>query len=150
MVVAVAQRQAHGRIQVQAERDKITMRTGLVSYVTIGAMAERTYRKDYRPPDFRIDGVELDFFICAEVTRVAARLRVAREDAVAADAPLRLQGRHMTLQRIAIDGQNLATQEYEVDDAGLTVAAPPARFVLETEVEIDPDANTALPGLYRS
>jgi len=118
-------------------------------------MAERkptTLRRlDYRPPDFGIDDVALRVTIGLDApTRVEARLDVHRRAGVPASAPLALDGVNMALRAIRLDGRALAPAEYEVGDGELVLRALPERFVLETEVEIEPDRNTALEGLYRT
>ena len=44
----------------------------------------------------------------------------------------------------------LDAAEYAIDGEGLTIHAVPASFTLDSEVEIDPAANSALSGLYIS
>ncbi len=109
------------------------------------------YRKDYRPPDYRIDEVDLHFELGEEDTIVSARLSVRIDDALAGDTPpLVLDGVELHLERIALDGRELAASEYHVADATLTIERVPRRFELETRVRIRPQENTALSGLYRS
>ncbi len=103
---------------------------------------------DYQAPDFLVDEVRLDFALAPRATRVKARLAVRRNGAH--DRPLRFNGERVKLLGVAIDGRALAPAEYEVDSEFLTIAVPPAAFQLETEVEIDPEANKALEGLYVS
>jgi aminopeptidase N len=103
---------------------------------------------DYRPPAFLIDEVALDFILEPRATRVKARLSVRRNPGQ--DGPLALDGVRLKLVSIAIDGQPLDAAQYELTDERLTIAAPPEAFTLETEVEIDPQGNTALEGLYMS
>ncbi len=64
--------------------------------------------------------------------------------------PLKFNGERLKLISVSIDGRALPPGEYELDEEFLTLAAPPAAFTLETEVEIDPEANKALEGLYVS
>ena len=45
------------------------------------------YRTDYRPPDYRIDEVDLHFELGEEDTIVSARLSVRIDDALAGDTP---------------------------------------------------------------
>ncbi|MBE7218314.1 MAG: aminopeptidase N, partial [Caulobacteraceae bacterium] len=106
---------------------------------------------DYRPPDHLVDTVELDFDLQPSATRVRARLAVRRNPAAAADAPLKLDGVRLQLRSVAVDGEALAEGDYRVEPERLVVTrALPEQFTLETEVEIDPAANTALEGLYMS
>src|SRR5579862_8157577 len=103
---------------------------------------------DYRAPDFFVDEVSLDFDLAPKTTRVKARLAVRRNGDH--DRALKFNGERLKLISAAIDGRGLTPADYEVDDEFLTIAAPPAAFTLETEVEIDPDGNKALEGLYVS
>ena len=103
---------------------------------------------DYRAPDFFVDEVSLDFDLAPKTTRVKARLAVRRNGDH--DRALKFNGERLKLISAAIDGRGLTPADYEVDDEVLTIAAPPAAFTLETEVEIDPDGNKALEGLYVS
>ncbi len=103
---------------------------------------------DYTPPAYLIDEVHLTFDLAPNTTRVKARLSVRRNgDAV---VPLVFNGERLTPISVAIDGQILAAGDYAIDAEFLTILAPPATFVLETEVEIDPENNKALEGLYMS
>ena len=105
--------------------------------------------RDYTPPGFLIDTVDLDIDIGDERTRVGARLALRRNPAAAA-APLVLHGDGLDLVSVAVDGRALSTTDYVLDGEHLTIATVPDSFTLETEVVIDPDANTQLMGLYRS
>ena len=103
---------------------------------------------EYRPPAYLIDAVSLDFRLEPQATRVRARLTVRRGGDHA--EPLRLDGVRLKPISVAIDGRVLAAGEYQITDEDLTIPGVPAAFVLETEVEIDPAANTYLEGLYIS
>ena len=103
---------------------------------------------DYRPPAFLVDEVELDFDLQPSATGVRARLRLRRNGGHA--EPLRLDGERLKLRSVAVDGRALGPGDYEVSDLDLTIPNAPDAFVLETEVEIDPQGNTALEGLYMS
>ncbi len=116
---------------------------------TASAQDVKTIRlADYVPPPYVIKTVDLTFDLVPAATRVSARLKIERASAAA--QPLVLDGEGLKLLRIAIDGAVLPTSAYQVTDTGLTIHTPPQAFELETEVEIDPEANKALEGLYRS
>jgi len=108
--------------------------------------------KDYQPPAFLVDTVDLKVDLRERATRVQARLALRRNPALPAGegSALRLNGEQLALRSVAIDGRPLAAGEYAVDDESLTVYAVPDAFTLETEVEIVPEDNTALEGLYTS
>jgi aminopeptidase N len=99
--------------------------------------------KDYQPPAYRISEVSLTFTLDPETTRVRSVMSMTR----LADAPLVLNGEHLKLVSIALDGTPV---EYTKDDETLTIATTPAKFTLEIVTEISPANNTALEGLYVS
>ncbi|HVI34367.1 aminopeptidase N [Phenylobacterium sp.] len=103
---------------------------------------------DYRPPAYLVDEVHLAFDLQPNATRVTARLQVRRNGDHA--EPLRFNGERLKPVSVAIDGRVLAEAERTIDDEFLTIPDVPAQFVLETEVEIDPENNKALEGLYMS
>jgi aminopeptidase N len=104
--------------------------------------------EDYRPPEFLIDEVSLDFNLEPSATRVKAKLAIRRNGDHA--EPLRLHGERLLAISVAVDGRKLDPDEHAIDDLGLTIPGVPDAFTLETEVEIDPAANAALDGLYMS
>jgi aminopeptidase N len=103
---------------------------------------------DYRPPAFLVDEVQLTFDLKANATRVKASLKVRRNGDHA--DPLKFNGERLKPISVAIDGRVLADAERTIDGEFLTIPNAPDAFTLETEVEIDPEANKALDGLYMS
>ncbi len=103
---------------------------------------------EYRPPDYLVDEVHLTFVLAANTTRVTARLSVRRNGETS--EPLVFNGERLKPISVAIDGRVLSASEHTIDNEFLTIYAPPAAFTLETEVEIDPENNKALEGLYMS
>jgi aminopeptidase N len=103
---------------------------------------------DYRPPAFLVDEVRLSFDLQPNATRVTAELAVRRNGAHA--APLRFNGERLKLISAAINGRRLEAADYEVDEEFLTIPGAPEAFTLTIEVEIDPENNKALEGLYMS
>lgn len=108
------------------------------------------YRRDYQPPEFWIDRIELEFDLDPEQTIVTARLDVRRNDARDAGLPLILDGEHLELQGVWLDGRQLEADQYTVTGDQLTIPAVPDRCQIETRVAIAPTRNTALSGLYQS
>jgi len=106
--------------------------------------------KDYEQPAYWVDGIDLDFALNPNATRVKAKISFRRRDGVAAGAPLVLDGAELKLIAVGIDGAALAADRFEATPETLTVKDVPASFTLEAEVEINPAANTALEGLYLS
>jgi aminopeptidase N len=103
---------------------------------------------EYRPPAYFIDAVRLDFNLEPSATRVKATLTVRRNGDHA--EPLRLDGVRLKPISVAIDGKALDASAYAITDEDITIPGVPAAFTLDTEVEIDPEGNEALEGLYMS
>ena len=114
------------------------------------AAPEKVYLKDYQPPVYTIRHTRLAFDLAPTATRISATLEIVRAEGTAEDAPLMLNGEMLTLKSIAIDGTPLSDTDYTLTDKLLTIPKVPASFMLETVVEMNPEANTALSGLYMS
>jgi aminopeptidase N len=107
--------------------------------------------EDYRPPEFLIDHVDLEFTLDPDRTHVRAELQMRRNPAaVRGDGSLRLDGEQLELEEIALDGHVLTPVEYRIEPECLIVHRVPDRFRLTTRVHIHPNLNTALEGLYQS
>src|SRR5580698_9998590 len=104
--------------------------------------------QDYRAPDFQVSEIALDFVLDPETTKVTARMQITR--AGKAGAPLVLNGEHLKLVSVAIDGKARAPSAYKLDAESLTIADVPDAFTLEIITETKPAHNTALEGLYVS
>jgi len=116
----------------------------------IETQPQPTFRKDYQRPDYDIERVDLRFELDPQRTRVLARMEIRRTDGTSADAPLVLVGEALEPGEVKLDGRVLGAAECTADADGLSIAAPPEAFVLETEVFVSPEANTELSGLYIS
>jgi len=104
---------------------------------------------DYRPPDWRVEAVELDIALNPKATRVRATLMLRPNGGP--PAPLVLDGDALELRSIVLDGHALSPDQYAAAPQQLTIAQPPPRpFRLEIETLVNPSANTQLMGLYRS
>ena len=109
--------------------------------------------QDYRPPNYLIDSVSLNVTLDAVRTRVHARLSVRPNPACKGKpGPLRLDGELLELESVRLQGRVLDTNAYEQTASELVLPAPreAGSFTLETVTYCNPDANTALTGLYRS
>ena len=106
------------------------------------------YRKDYKTPDFLIDSVDLAFDIYDGRTRVASKLDIKRNGTN--QAPLVLDGESLEIISLSINGRALSADEYRYANGKLTVENVPDHFCFEAEVDILPEENTSLEGLYRS
>src|SRR6266496_2896861 len=107
--------------------------------------------KDYRPPDWLVETVELDVSLDSTATPERAALTLRPNGSGAAPAPLVLDGDALNLRALKLDNVALSPEQYAATASGLTIAAPPRRpFRLNVETVINPSANTQLMGLYRS
>ena len=106
--------------------------------------------QDYRPPDWLIETVDLDFSLDATATTVRATLKL-KPNAAGAPAPLVLDGEELNLRSLALDGKPLPAENFVATPDRLTIPQPPNRpFELKIETVVDPTNNTQLMGLYRA
>nr|WP_314472101.1 aminopeptidase N [uncultured Sphingomonas sp.] len=103
-------------------------------------------REDYRPPAWLVPDVSLDFALDPSATRVRARLDVRRGGETG--EPLRLDGDGLTPIAVLVDG--VAVNDWRMENDQLVIPLTGDAHVIETEVEIAPDRNTQLMGLYSS
>ena len=108
--------------------------------------------KDYKPSNYLIDSVHLDFVLAATRTRVTSHMKMRPNPLLKGNAgALRLDGVGIELVSIAIDGKPLDANGFRVDATSLTLLRAPDRaFSLEITNHCNPEANTALSGLYVS
>ncbi len=105
-----------------------------------------TRRDAYRAPEWLVPEIALDVDLDAASTRVRASMQVTRN---AADAgPLRLDGGGQTPVSVVVDGT--AINDWSIEDGALVIPLSGDTHVIETEVEIAPERNTQLMGLYAS
>jgi len=104
-----------------------------------------TRREDYRPPDWLVPEIKLDFDLGPERTIARATLHVVRNGEHR--APLRLNASGLDIVRVSVDGAPV-NYWYEKDVLRLPIEGDKA--IVETEVAIAPRANTQLMGLYES
>ncbi len=109
------------------------------------AAPQTIYLADYQPFGFDVTSVELTFDLHPTETRVHARIAFAPKPDGNGD--FFLHGEGLTLISAHIDG---APIHPDLTPEGLRCAVPDAPFVWESTVQIDPQSNTALEGLYMS
>lgn len=106
-----------------------------------------TLLSDYRQFSHKVEQVTLDFELDATKTIVRSKIQFsALNDA----SSMALDGENLKLLEIRIDGKPLSDGEFTYEGAKLTLNNLPPRFLFESVVEIDPENNTALEGLYIS
>jgi aminopeptidase N len=103
--------------------------------------AKAIHLKDYTPPAFRVETVELDVDIRDDHALVKARLQMVRN----APGPLVLDGDELQLVSVSLNGKPVA---HTVTGETLTIPDVPDAFALDTVTRIVPQQNTKLEGLY--
>ncbi|MCR9277402.1 MAG: aminopeptidase N [Pseudomonadaceae bacterium] len=110
---------------------------------------------DYTPAAFTTTDVELDFDIREGATTVRSTLNVVRQRA--GSEPLELDGEHMQLVSLQVDGEPwvsdgkvLDANAVELSDEGLRLFGVPDQASIAIETIIEPENNKALEGLYHS
>ncbi|WP_417259234.1 aminopeptidase N [Celeribacter sp.] len=112
------------------------------------AASETIYLKDYTEPHHWVRDVHLTFRLAPKATRVLSRITFVPNAENGGD--LILNGEELTLITATVDG---AIVPMEVSDTHLRIKSadlPQKPFTFEAEVEIAPEDNTALEGLYMS
>ncbi len=106
---------------------------------------------DYRPPSHLIPRVALDIHLHETASEIAAHLSLVPNSAAerTSDLVLAMDGTDPT--RILLDGVPLGEDRAVRGGSTLTLRGVPDRpFTVELLSIVDPSANTALSGLYRS
>ncbi len=99
------------------------------------------YLKDYTPPAFRVETIDLDVDIREDHALVRAKLDLRRN----APGPLVLDGDELELVSLSLEGKQV---KYSATPEKLTIEDAPDAFTLETVTRIVPQKNTKLEGLY--
>ncbi|MCG6865992.1 MAG: aminopeptidase N, partial [Thiogranum sp.] len=109
------------------------------------------YLKDYEPPAYLIEDVQLRFELDPARTLVSSRLLVRHNpDGVRPGQPLLLNGQDLELLSVTVNGVLLGDHQYRLDSEQLVLDPLADHTVLEIRTRIAPDRNTALEGLYVS
>jgi len=105
------------------------------------------HRGDYRPPEWQIPDIALDFALGIDRTRVSSALSVVRHGD--APVPLTLRGDGLSPLGVRVDGE--AWNDWHMDGSDLIVdLGDRTAATVEIDTAIDPQANTQLMGLYAS
>ncbi len=110
----------------------------------------KIYLKDYAAPVYGVRHARLEFDLAYDATKVTARLQIGLNPDQPEGAPLVLDGESLDLVGVRLDGRDLSADDYEVNNTQLIIPSVPPSFTLETEVVINPSANSSLSGLYMS
>ncbi|MDA8134487.1 MAG: aminopeptidase N [Desulfobacteraceae bacterium] len=109
------------------------------------------YLKDYTPPAFIVDTIDLTFDIREDETMATSRLHVRRNtDREDQNTALVFDKGDYEILSVIADGLVLLPGEYRADDETFTLAKTPDTFELEITTRLKPAENTSLEGLYVS
>ena len=106
------------------------------------------HRADYRPPEWLVPEIALDFALSLNATTVQATLKVRKNPAGSGTSLLRLNGDALEPKAVTVDGH--AHNDWHMDGADLVIELPADAHEVGIETLIDPSANTQLSGLYAS
>jgi aminopeptidase N len=104
------------------------------------------YLKNYQPPSFAIDTVELAFDLYADHAMVNSTMKLKRQH----EGALHLFGDELELISVRMNGLQLGASDYTLRDDALIIERCPDEMTLEITTRIYPQNNTQLSGLYRS
>jgi aminopeptidase N len=107
------------------------------------------YRKDYSPPSYWVDTVEMGFDLDPESTRVATRLTMTR-NRESRNKSIVLYGESLRLVQLRMNGKQLSKRAYALGHGTLEIFRAPDQVTLEIETITQPGLNTSLMGLYVS
>lgn len=107
---------------------------------------------EYKVPLYLIDTTELSADLEETHATINATTKIRLNPETREDSrDLVLNGsKDMETKSVKIDGRELLSNEYSIDEDTMTIFGVPNEFQLETEVVIKPQENTALEGLYKS
>ncbi len=103
------------------------------------------YRKDYQSPSHSITDIDLTFDLFDTETVVTA---VSQVKQLKDSTSIYLDGEELELKALSINGE--AWSDYQLVEGGLEIHGLPQQFELTVVTQINPEANTALEGLYKS
>ena len=104
----------------------------------------KIHLKDYQPPSFAVETVDLDIKLFDDHAIVDSTLMMQRQT----DGDLVLYGEGLELLSIKLNDEILNSERYTQTDGKLTITNAPEYSKLQLQVRIHPHTNTALEGLY--
>ena len=104
-----------------------------------------TEAKDYRPPDFDVDTIDLEFDLSAERTVVRNAMHLRK---VGAASHIVLNGVGLELLHLELNGRALGEQSYQLSPGHLQIADCPDEFDLTIVTACTPQSNTSSRGLF--
>ena len=114
---------------------------------------KKKYLKDYRPPEYLIDKIDLHFDLKENNTKVVSTMQIRRNTDIAdKNTPLVFDcGCHSeNIDSIIAEDMVLLPDEYEIKEKSFILPNVPEQFTLEITTILHPEQNTSLEGLYKS
>jgi len=108
------------------------------------------YLKDYTPPQYWVDTIDLRFELAEEETRVVSRMKIRRNKDIDGAHILELDGEGLVLGDVLLNDKGLSDSEFSVTEESMWIPDVPEEFTLQIETYIKPQKNTSLEGLYKS
>jgi len=107
------------------------------------------FRKDYTPPEFLVEEVDIIFNLDKTATRITTHITMHRGLANAKE--IVLFGKELKLLQLRLNGEELRADQYLLKAAGqLIIPSASDKVFLEIETLVNPEENTSLTGLYIS
>ncbi|WP_284719830.1 aminopeptidase N [Psychrobacter pocilloporae] len=100
--------------------------------------------KDYQKPSFDVETVHLDIKLFEDYAQVNSTLKMVRQTT----GDIVLFGESLELLSIIMNDKALTSEHYQQEDGKLTIYEAPDEVILDIQVRISPQTNTALEGLY--
>lgn len=104
----------------------------------------KIHLKDYQPPSFAVETVDLDIKLFDDHAIVDSTLMMQRQT----DGDLVLYGEGLELLSIKLNDELLTSECYTQIEGKLIITNAPAHSKLQLQVRFHPHTNTALEGLY--
>lgn len=109
------------------------------------------YRKDYQPPPWLVDRVDLYISLAEDGAVITSRLACRRNPETGQRRDdLVLPGEDLELIAVSINGVALTRGDYRLSSKDLIIPVTGDMVAVEVITRMDPAANTALEGLYLS
>lgn len=109
------------------------------------------YLKDYKPPAYWIDKVDLRFDLAEEESTVTSTMKIRRNsDTADENTPIIFDCKEVDLISVVANDIVLCANDYETGKYFFKLPKVPENFVLEIRNRLKPHENTALEGLYKS
>src|SRR6218665_3687781 len=105
-------------------------------------------RADYRPPEWLVPEIALDFALDLDATRIVATLQVRRNPSGGGGDGIRLKGDGIAARSVRVDGE--ATNAWRLDGPDLLIDLPGDAHEIVVETLVNPTGNSQLMGLYAS